>query len=125
MPKPRRKEHKRYPTGWRFKNGAWRYRVPPGQEHRWDGKKEFTLGRTDPEAYKTWADRLGLQYDARTIGDLLDRYAQQVVPEKAPLTQKHNIKSLARLRPVFGHMQITALRTIHVQRYLDRRRAKP
>jgi integrase len=125
MPKPRRPEHKKYPQGWRWKHGAWRYQVPRGIEHKWDGKREFTLGRTDVEAYKTWADRLELQYQARTIGDLLDRYTQQVVPEKAPLTQRHNLKSIVRLHPVFGHMSIVALRTIHAQQYLDKNRIKP
>jgi integrase len=121
----RRPENRGYPKGWRFKHGAWRYRVPIGLEHLWDGKREFKLGRTDIEAYKVWADRLELQYHARSIGDLLDRYVQQVVPTKAPLTQRHNLKSIARLRPVYGHMPIPALRTIHVQQYLDKNRAKP
>ena len=105
--------------------GSWSYRVPAGLENLWDGKKEFVLGRTATEAYKTWADRIETLYDARTIGDLLDRYAQQVVPEKAPLTQRHNIKSIVRLKSVFGHMLIPTLRTIHAQQYLDRLRAKP
>ncbi len=121
----RKSENRGYPSGWRWKHGAWRYRVPLGSEHLWDGKREFTLGRTDVEAYKTWADRLELQYYARTIADLLDRYAQQVVPTKAPITQRHNLKSIARLHLVFGHMTIPALRTIHAQQYLDLRRAKP
>ncbi len=125
MPRPRNKQNKAYPRGWRFRYGAWRYRVPPGLEHLWDGKREFTLGRTEAEAFKVWSDRLQLQYDARTIGDLLDRYAQQVVPTKATLTQRHNIKSIARLRDVFGHVLIPVLRTIHAQKYLDHLRSKP
>ncbi len=125
MSRKRRPENRGTPRGWRWRFGAWRYRVPPGAEHLWDGKREYTLGRTAVEAYKVWSEKLQLQYQARTVGDLLDRYAQQVVPEKAPLTQRHNVKAIARLHRVFGHMQIPALRTIHAQQYLDRLRSKP
>lgn len=121
----RRSKNLGYPRGWRWKHGAWRYRVPLDSEHLWDGKREFTLGRTDVEAYKTWADRLELQYHARTIGDLLDRYAQQVVPTKAPKTQKANNESIKRLRKVFSHMPIHALKPVHVYQYLDLRGEHP
>ena len=124
-PKPRRPENRGYPTGWRWKHGAWRYRVPEGLEHLWDGKREFKLGRTDVEAYKTWADRLQLHQQASTIADLLERYQQQVVPTKAARTQQANNESVKRLRKVFGHMPIQALKPAHVYQYLDHRRDHP
>jgi integrase len=74
------------------------------------------------EAYKTWADRLQLHKHANTIGDLLERYQQQVVPTKAPKTQKANNESIKRLRKVFAHMPIYALKPVHVYQYLDLRR---
>ena len=43
MTRRRNKEHKGLPKRWRFNDGSYRYRVPVGQEHLWDGKKEFTL----------------------------------------------------------------------------------
>lgn len=43
-------------------------------------KKQFRLGNTLPDAYRVWADRLATLDDAKTIGELLDRYALQVVP---------------------------------------------
>ncbi len=124
-PKPRRPENKGYPKRWRWKCGAWRYRVPEGFEHLWDGRCEFTLGRTDVEAYKTWADRLQLHQQANTIADLLERYQQQVVPTKAARTQQANNESVKRLRKVFGHMPIQALKPAHVYQYLDQRRDHP
>lgn len=124
-PKPRRPENRGYPKRWRWKCGAWRYRVPEGLEHLWDGKREFKLGRTDVEAYKTWADRLQLHQQASTAGELLERYQQQVVPTKAPRTQRANNESIKRLRKVFGHMLIQALKPVHAYQYLDLRREHP
>ena len=63
------------------------YQVPPGLESAWDGKKTFRLGKTPPESYRTWADRIGHQDKASTIGQLLDRYTLQVVPMKEPPTR--------------------------------------
>ena len=79
-PKPRKKENKALPSRWRFKHGAYYYRVPIGLEHKWDGKKEFRLGTTQTEAYREWATRIELHADARTIGQLLERYAIEYVP---------------------------------------------
>ena len=124
-PKPRQPENRGYPTSWRWKHGAWRYRVPIGLEHLWDGKREFTLGRTDVDAYKTWADRLQLHQQASTIADLLERYQQQIVPTKAARTQGANNETIRRLRKVFGHMPIQALKPVHVYQYLDQRRDRP
>lgn len=52
-------QRKPFAAGVRWKNGAWRYRVP-----RWvddatlcrvcDGKREVTLGRTDGDAVEEW-----------------------------------------------------------------------
>ena len=128
-PKKRLKKNEGYPRGWRWKNGAWRYRVPKGLEARWDGRREFTLGKTDSEAYKAWSDRLQLQTQVATVGDLLERYEFQVVPEKAKKTQQDNRTSIRRLRAVFGHMAITKtggdLEPVHVYQYLDLRRDTP
>jgi integrase len=125
VPRKRLAKNKSHPTGWRWKCGAWRYRVPPGQEQHWDGKREFTLGRTLREAYKLWAERVQTQHQANTVADLLDQYVQEIVPTKATLTQRHNRKAIGRLREVFGHMVIAELRTMHAQQYLRELRAKP
>jgi integrase len=116
-PRKRNREHLGLPTGWRFKHGAYSYRVPPALRAAWGGKTEAKLGRTLPEAYRTWAAKLELQADARTIGDLLDQYALQVVPAKAPKTRESNLISIPRLRAVFGEVPIAAVEPQHAYRY--------
>jgi len=44
MPRARNIRNRGYPKSWRFRYDAYYYRVPKGQEHLWDGKKEFHLG---------------------------------------------------------------------------------
>jgi hypothetical protein len=45
-PEPRTTQNRPLPARWRPRFGTYYYRVPPGQEHQWDGKTEFPLGRT-------------------------------------------------------------------------------
>lgn len=123
-PKKRAPENRGLPARWARKHGAYYFRVPPGQEPAWDGKRWFLLGRTLPEAYRTWSERMQHLDKARTIGDLFDRYALEVIPAKAPKTQADNVRALARLRPVFGALPISTLEPQHVYRYVDLRRAK-
>lgn len=119
-PKPRKKENKPYPKRWRLKHGAYFYRVPPGLEHLWDGKKEFLLGHTEAEAYKAWSERLELRKTARTMGDLLERYLIEVVPAKAHKSQESNRISIRRLTAVFRDVEITeANAPRHAYAYMD------
>ncbi len=119
-PKPRSPENKALPTRWRYKHGAYYYRAPSGSRHVWDGKTEFRLGKTLHEAYRVWADRVEAHSDARSMADLLDRYALEVVPVKAPKTQESNQISIRRLRPVFGDMPIVAVKPRHAYQYRDK-----
>jgi len=103
-------------------HGAYYYRVPPGLEHQWDGKKQFRLGVSLPEAYRTWADRMELRGDElNTISQLLDRYAIEVLPHKAPKTQLEQTRGLERLIAVFGAMPIKSFKPTHAYQYRDRR----
>ncbi len=119
MPRARNKNNKGYPTGWRWKNGAIRYRVPPGMEAHWDGKKEFTLGKNETEAYKTWSEHLLLRENTRTTGDLLERYLIEVVPEKAFKTQESNRISISRLLKVFSEIPVGQIEPVHAYKYMD------
>ena len=85
LPKLRNKVNRPLPRRWRLKHGAYFYRVPSGTEHLWGGKKEFRLGATLLEASVAWAKRVEPS-KMSTIGDLLDRYALEVVPKKAAAT---------------------------------------
>lgn len=120
----RRPENQGLPKRWRHRHGAYYYAVPAGLEHLWDDKREFRLGASLPEAYREWAARLNDASDLRTVGDLLDRYAREVVPTKAPKTQASNEYAIKRLRAVFGRMTLGSPRPRHVYQYLDRRQAK-
>jgi integrase len=62
VPRTRNSENRGYPKSWRFRYDAYYYRVPKGQEHMWDGKKEFHLGRSLSEASTEWAKRLHRKY---------------------------------------------------------------
>lgn len=119
MPKPRNKKNRGLPKRWRFKNGAYRYLVPPGMEGQWDSKKEFTLGKTLPEAYRVWADRLAELEDITTASDLMDRYLLEVVPTKSHKSQESNQLAIRRLRPVFGMMRPAEIQPVHVYKYAD------
>lgn len=122
MPRAKRAENKGLPSRWRHYHGAYYYRVPPGMESRWDGKKQFRLGATLPEAYKAFAARLhAAEAEMRTIGQLLDRYALEVVPTKAPRTQAANAEAMRRLKAVFGDVLVLDFKPMHAYQYRDRR----
>lgn len=124
MPRARNPENRGLPARWRKYHGAYYYQVPAGQEHRWDGKRQFRLGAALPEAYRVWADRIDNAMEANTIGQLLERYALEVVPTKAPSTQAGNALHLVHLRKVFGALPLTALKPRHIYQYVDKREAK-
>ncbi len=112
------------PARWQHTHGAFYYRVPPGLEALWDGKQRFRLGKTLPEAYRVWIERMGDPDRPRTIGQLLDRYALEVLPTKAPKTQREQGYALKPLRKVFGALPLAAIKPRHVYEYVDRRSAK-
>lgn len=124
MPRARRPENRGLPARWQFAHGAYYFRVPPGLEGQWDGKRRFRLGATLPEAYSKWAERVGRPDRCASVGALLDRYALEVVPTKAPKTRVENARQIGRLRKVFGHMPLGALKPRHVYEYVDRRGRK-
>lgn len=120
-PKKRLPENKGLPERWRWKDGAYRYRVPAGLERLWDGKKEFKLGATKAEAYRVYAERVkeyergGLVY----MRQVFDKYEIEVLHEKAASTQKSNRYSIERLRKAFGDSKIAAIRPVHIYQYRD------
>lgn len=106
MPRPRSKANSGLPKRWRFKNGAYRYQVPKADRARWDGKAEFTLGATLPDAYKVWSDRIGVIADTRTVDQLLDRYSLEVSPKKKPASRRNDSYIIPVLKKHFGHFRI-------------------
>lgn len=124
MPPKRNKENAGLPTRWKLQHGAYYYRVPPGLESMWDGKKMFRLGKTLPEAYKVWAERIANPERVRTVGALLDRYLLEVVPTKAVTSQATNKYFIAALRKAFGNAPLEAIKPQHVYQYVDARTKK-
>jgi integrase len=124
MPQKRNKENKGLPSRWRHLRGAYYYAVPKGREDMWDGKQLFKLGDDLPSAYKEWALRLETLGTVKTISQLLDRYALEVIPTKAIRTQAENRRELAKLKGVFGHLPLNAIKPIDIYKYVDKRSAK-
>lgn len=124
MPKVRLKKNDGLPGRWVSHHNAYYYRVPPGLESLWDGKKKFLLGHSLPEAFKAYAARIELTDKTNTIGKLLDRYAIEVVPTKAPATQQGNIIQIKALRQAFGAMPLLPFSPQLVYKYVDKRTHK-
>lgn len=124
MPRKRNPENAGLPMRWKAEHNAFYYQVPRGLESMWDGKKKFRLGDTLPEAYRTWADRLQSLDGVRNIGELMDRYMLETIPEKAPRTQVENLRAIARLRMPFGAMPLSAMRPVFAYQYVDKANKK-
>lgn len=112
------------PTGWRILHNAYYYKVPSKLAAHWDGKSTFRLGKTLTEAYKTWSDRLLSRENAKTIGQLLDRYLAEVVPEKDVSSQPTQVIQVRQLRSTFGEMPLISLKPKHVYQYVEKRKVK-
>lgn len=121
------KENKPLPKNWRYRAGAYRYRVPKNERHLWGGKSEPTLGTTLPEAHRTWAKHIE-EIEAKgaiiTMADALDEYAARVVPLKKLSSQRGQAGIVAKLRGVFGPMLPEDIEPHHAYTYFEKRTAK-
>lgn len=124
MPRKRSVENRGLPARWVAKHGAFYYLPPPDLRHQWEGKSWFLLGKTLPEAYKVWADRVAAPERITTIAALLDRYALEVIPTKAPKTQTEYRRYVVALRGPFGNVRLADLEPQHIYQYIDKRTAK-
>ena len=121
MIRKRNKENAGLPARWQLHHGAYYYRVPVGMEAAWDGKRRFLLGRTLPEAYRAWAERVGRLDKARNVGQLLEQYALEVIPKKAPSTRSQNLSALTQLRAAFADAPLAAVVPSVVYGYIRKR----
>lgn len=112
------------PRRWKHTRNAFYYQVPKGQEDLWDGKKTFKLGTTYPEAHKVWVERTEVTKDTETIGQMLDRFAKEVIPKLAPSTRREYINYLPTLRKVFGDQKKHLIKPRNIYLYYDRHPAK-
>ncbi|MCS9888955.1 tyrosine-type recombinase/integrase [Pseudomonas aeruginosa] len=92
-----------------------------------DGKrKEIPLGTDLDLAKLEWA-RLDASPAPKTLrkwGDVFDRYEKEIIPGKAPRTQKDNLLSLTQLRKAFSEAPVEALTPQVLAQYRDKRSAK-
>ena len=92
-----------------------------------DGRRsEIPLGADLSEAKKRWAE---FEYqpapkDTKLLNSIFDRYIKEILPLKAPRTQRDNLDCLKFLRPVFGEVAIDDLTPQHLAAYRDKRSAK-
>lgn len=124
MPRARRKVNRTLPVRWIFQHGAYYYRVPPGLESHWNGKKMFRLGNTLPEAFKKWGEFASKPETVNSISALLDRFLMEIVPTKKPKTQASYNLAIQQLRKVFGEMRLIDLKPQMVYQYVDKRSKK-
>ena len=78
------------------------------------------LGTEYPEAMAKYAEILQ-QGTSKNLSAVMDRYMKDVIPGKAPRTQKDNLIELGLLRAVFGKMHPDQVKPHHVYQYLDHR----
>lgn len=87
---------------------------------------EIALGTDLNEAKRKWAELECTTPPAETglMKIIFDRYEKEVLPGKAPRTQKDNLAELKQLRAVFNNAPVDAITPQHIAQYRDRRTAK-
>lgn len=127
MARKRNKENLGLPPRWRMVRSTYYYSVPPGTEQFWDGKQQFRLGKSLTEAHETWRKRVETDQDengCRTVGQLLDKYLLEVVPDFKCQYKKFNETTIVRLKKVFGEVEIGDIKPRHIYQYITIRRKK-
>jgi integrase len=92
-----------------------------------DGKRiEIPLGSDLNEAKRKWAELECKEAPPETglMRFIFDRYERDIIPTKAPKTQRDNLGSLKQLRLVFDTAPIDAITPQFIAQYRDKRSAK-
>jgi integrase len=95
------------------KHGAFYYVT---HERKW-----VRLGVTLQEMHAAYYKLLEKPTAIFNMGDLIDRYMQEVAPTKAPRTYRDNQKEAANLKAVFQKVNPKEITPIHIYRYIDER----
>ena len=84
------------------------------------------LDREWPLAIRLYAEIEGTEYpdNDATFKAITVRYRREILPRKAPQTQRDNEKELQNLEAVFGEVPIDKIKPHHVRKYLDTRGLK-
>lgn len=88
-------------------------------------RKEISLGTDLNAAKRKWAelDCSPVPVDATMMSSIFDRYIRDILPKKAPGTQRENMLCFTQLRPVFDLAPIEAIRPAAIASYRDARSA--
>lgn len=86
--------------------------------------KWIRLADNYPEAISAWAKHEGTATTGTTVGHALDRVLIEVIPTKAPATQREYVRYAAALRPIFADTALCDVRPTHIAQYLDMSSAK-
>lgn len=119
-PKKRNQEHRALPKYWRKRGTSYTYRIPPQLRHLHDGKKEISLGTSLSGAYQRYAALYQTEECITLMRELFDRYASEIVPEKALATQSSNHRSLGRLRDALGDNLVSSVTPEAIYSYQDK-----
>ncbi len=125
--RPRKTEHQHLPPRMykrsrKRKNGniwtAYYYRDLLGHD--------TPLGKDLDKARLKWAELEAKEkpLDLRIMKGIFDRYIRDVVPKKAPRTQKDNLAEIKQLRPMFDSAPIDSITPATIAGYRDARSAK-
>ncbi len=106
------------PERWTHKHNAYYYIPRASEKSFFDGKSWFRLGKTYPEALKTYAERLEIQM-GDDLASVIDRYTIEVMPKFKPNTITGYSYSLARIRKVLGHNKVALIQPQIVYQYMD------
>lgn len=110
----RRRTRKDLPERVYFKNGAFYFVDANNKWHR--------LGKTFADAMIKYAELNTAPHLApTTLGRVMDRYVQEILPTKAPRTQQNYLKDIRPLRAVFGHMRPDDVTPTDIYGYMDQR----
>ena len=118
-PRKRSDENRKLPARWRYKHGAYYFRVPESAREHWENKRDFRLGKTLAEAHANFAARVGYEGNVVLMEHLCDRYTIEVVPGKSPATQRSNQYSIQRIRKAFAGNRVSAIQPVHLYAYQD------
>lgn len=110
----RRKSRKDLPERVYHRHGAFYFVDAGGKWHR--------LGKNLADAMIRYAELNSSPHSALvTLGHVMDRYQAEVIPSKAPRTQKNYISDMRPLRASFGRMRPDDLTPQDIYAYMDQR----
>ena len=114
----------KFPPRWRFRSGKFRYRPHPDQRYLWDGKVEFTLGKTEADAWRTWFERTGTagHDDVQLMGECLEAfYREYVLGSLSPGSHESYRHGVNKLKVAFAHMRPGNIKPSHAYAYRKKR----